>query len=258
MFACFRFTLTFARGLGVHARVGGRGNWSCERARVCRSHTKLQRSYSAELWGCGKRIAVDFRGNCGGMRKLQTERPNGLAEGRGCRAQQLLAIHLIQPERPTPHWRGRLVEMSSLGLSIRVGSGGICNKFIEFVLNSLEAADNSDEARWNFTDNRGEGEESGEDLGCCNSSYKLLRVFLTVLLSSGGRDQPHANTHITHTSHTHVWSLQMLLLTCGKSGSFIPSSIILTSSILPPNKARPSGRKWRSNQRVSALLGEKD
>lgn len=40
----------------------------------------------AELRGCGKTIRVDFRENRGRMRKLQTDRPNGCAEGRGCGA----------------------------------------------------------------------------------------------------------------------------------------------------------------------------
>lgn len=69
----------------VHAYVGGRGNrpGECARPLFSSGQTIVQPAYSAALWGCGKVIRADFRGYRGRMRKLQTDRTNGCAEGRG-------------------------------------------------------------------------------------------------------------------------------------------------------------------------------
>lgn len=158
---CFCFMVKFIRGpvcYCVHAclcvcvnvwvdRVIGPVNVldSAQGKRCCSVRTVW---CVAELWGCGKAITVDFRGNWGRMRKLRTDRPNGCAEARGCRP--TAASHPSGPACTAKQWRIHLQGTSVLGLSIRAGSVSICNKFMEFVLKSLEGLIYSDAMRGNI------------------------------------------------------------------------------------------------------------
>lgn len=161
MSLCFCFMVKFIRGpvcYCVHAclcacvnvwvdRVIGPVNVldSAQGKRCCSVRTVW---CVAELWGCGKAITVDFRGNWGRMRKLRTDRPNGCAEARGCRP--TAASHPSGPACTAKQWRIHLQGTSVLGLSIRAGSVSICNKFMEFVLKSLEGLIYSDAMRGNI------------------------------------------------------------------------------------------------------------
>lgn len=71
-------------------RGGGRSNWVCECAGVCSGRAMLhcvlvQCGAVLSCGGVGKR-SEHFTGRSGRMRKLQTDGPNGCAEGRGWRA----------------------------------------------------------------------------------------------------------------------------------------------------------------------------